>query len=181
MKERLVHNRYALAVLEAAPEKDLDRIADQFLEFANVLATNEEVRAVLADLTLDLDIQYEALRALGQKAQLDPILLRLLDLVVHNRKTPYLLGMAREFRRLVDVHFGRIEVAVRIGRDIPADQEERLRKKLAEVTGKQVRLKKNIDSKMLGGIAVTIGNLVIDKTMRGTLAAIRRRLLEEKN
>ncbi len=177
MKEKLVYNRYALALLNAAPEEDLDALAVQFREFAEVLATHADIQALLADLTLDLDIQFDALRALGERAELDPLLLRLLDLVVHNRKTPYLLGMAHAFRGFVDRHFKRAVAKVRSAFPLTKSQTEALEKKLAEVTELSVRVEAEVDKELLGGISVQIGNLVVDRSLRTQVLEFKKQLL----
>lgn len=177
MKEKLVYNRYALALLQAAPEEQLDALADQFREFADVLATNPDIQAVLSDLTLNLDVQFEALRALGEKAELDPLLLRLLDLVVHNRKTPYLLGMAQAFRAFVDKHFKRAVAKVRSAFPLTEGQTQALEQKLAEVSKLSVRIESEVDEQLLGGISVQIGNLVVDRSLRTQVLEFKKQLL----
>ncbi len=177
MKGQLVYRRYAAALMAASRLERLDRKATQFKEFAEVLETNPDVQRVLTNQTLDLDIQFQALRALGEKAELEPVLLRLLDLVVHNRKTPYLRGIANAFSDLVDAHFKRVVAHVRSAFPLTASQVEALENKIAEVSKKSVRVEVEVDPELLGGISVQIGNLVVDRSLRTQLKELKNSML----
>ena len=56
------------------------------------------------------------------------------------------------------------------------DQETRLAAALANATGKQVSLKAIVDPSVLGGVLATVGDTVIDGSVRTRLEQLKSRL-----
>ena len=56
------------------------------------------------------------------------------------------------------------------------DQQTRLAAALANATGKQVNLKVVVDPSVLGGIVATVGDTVIDGSVRTPLDQLKSRL-----
>ncbi len=59
---------------------------------------------------------------------------------------------------------------------LTADQEQRLAAAINNATGKQVNLKVTVDPTVLGGIVATIGDTVIDGTVRTRIDQLKSRL-----
>jgi F-type H+-transporting ATPase subunit delta len=59
---------------------------------------------------------------------------------------------------------------------LTADQETRLAAALANATGKQVNLKVVVDPSVLGGLVATVGDTVIDGTVRTRIEQLKSRL-----
>jgi F-type H+-transporting ATPase subunit delta len=59
---------------------------------------------------------------------------------------------------------------------LSAEQEERLRAALASATGKQVNLKVVVDPSVLGGLVATVGDTVIDGSVRTRIDQLKSRL-----
>ena len=66
---------------------------------------------------------------------------------------------------------------------VPLDdaQQQRLAAALSQATGKQVEVKVVVDEKVLGGLVATIGDTVIDGTVRHRLAQLKERSDMERN
>lgn len=56
------------------------------------------------------------------------------------------------------------------------DQQDRLKAALANATGKQVNLKVIVDPSILGGIVATVGDIVIDGSVRTRVDQLKSRL-----
>jgi len=56
------------------------------------------------------------------------------------------------------------------------DQQNRLRAALANATGKQVNLKVIVDPAVLGGLVATVGDTVIDGSVRTRVDQLKSRL-----
>jgi len=59
---------------------------------------------------------------------------------------------------------------------LTSDQQDRLRAALANATGRNVNLKVVVDPAVLGGIVATVGDTVIDGTVRSRLDQLKSRL-----
>jgi F-type H+-transporting ATPase subunit delta len=92
-------------------------------------------------------------------------------------------GRTRDLPAIVDKLVARastakhLEVAeVRTAVALTADQEARLAAALANTTGKQVNLKVIVDPSVLGGLVATVGDTVIDGTVRTRIEQLKSRL-----
>ena len=56
------------------------------------------------------------------------------------------------------------------------DQQDRLKAAIANATGKDVSLKVVVDPSVLGGLVATVGDTVIDGTVRTHLDQLKSRL-----
>ena len=92
-------------------------------------------------------------------------------------------GRTRDLPAIVDLLVARAssakhqEVAeVRTAVALTADQETRLAAALANATGKQVNLKVVVDPSVLGGLVATVGDTVIDGSVRTRIDQLKSRL-----
>ena len=65
---------------------------------------------------------------------------------------------------------------VRTAVPLTDDQQDRLKAALANATGKQLNLKVVVDPSVLGGIVATVGDTVIDDTVRTRIDQMKSRL-----
>ena len=121
---------------------------------------------------------YSALRSyedlLGARAT--PTTTQLVSMVIGS-------GRGRDLPAIIDRLVQRassaknLEVAeVRSAIALSEDQQTRLAAALANATGKQVNLKVVIDPSVLGGIVATVGDTVIDGSVRTTVDQLKARL-----
>ena len=92
-------------------------------------------------------------------------------------------GRGRDLPAIVDKLVDRasssknLELAeVRSAVALTKDQEDRLAAALANATGKQVNLKVVVDPSVLGGLVATIGDTVIDGSVRTRIDQLKSRL-----
>jgi F-type H+-transporting ATPase subunit delta len=102
--------------------------------------------------------------------------LGLLLLLVEKRREPLLDNVVEEFEHYRDRHEGRVQASVTTAKKMDADLAEALRAALEQQTKKTVVLDERIDPEVLGGIRVTLGDSVIDGTVRRGLQDMRRSL-----
>ena len=92
-------------------------------------------------------------------------------------------GRGRDLPRIVDKLVQRasttkqLDVAeVRTAVPLTGDQEARLKAALENATGKQLNLKAVVDPSVLGGVVATIGDTVIDDSVRTRIDQLKSRL-----
>lgn len=102
--------------------------------------------------------------------------LGLLHVLVEKRREPLLDNVVEAFDRYRDRHEGRVQASVTAARKLDPDLAEALRAALEQQTKKTVVLQERVDPGVLGGIRVSLGDAVIDGTIRRGLADLRRSL-----
>lgn len=57
-------------------------------------------------------------------------------------------------------------------------QAERLKDKLADITGKKILLKQKVDTSLLGGFTVQVGDRLIDGSVARQLETLRNKIMQ---
>ena len=167
---------YARGLFEIArAEGTLDEVEDELFRFARSLESSDELRSALSDALIPPAKRQAIIEdLLGSKATSTTT--QLISMVVGS-------GRARDLPAIVDNLVARassakdLEVAeVRTAVTLTADQQQRLAAALTNATGKRVNLKVVVDPSVLGGIVATVGDTVIDGSVRTRIDQLKSRL-----
>ncbi len=167
---------YARGLFELArAEGSLDEVEDELFRFARSFESSDELRTVLTDDLVPADKRQGIVEdLLGGKAT--PTTVQLVSLVVGS-------GRGRDLPAIIDRLVQRasssknLEVAeVRSAVPLSDDQQDRLKAALANATGKQLNVKVIVDPSVLGGLVATVGDTVIDGSVRARLDQLKSRL-----
>ena len=167
---------YARGLFEIArAEGTLDEVEDELFRFARSYESSDALRGALTDELIPAERRQTIVEdLLGGKATATTT--QLVSLVVGS-------GRARELPAIIDRLVARassskdLEVAeVRTAVPLSDDQKTRLAAALANATGKQVNLKAIVDPSVLGGIVATVGDTVIDGSVRTRIDQLKSRL-----
>lgn len=167
---------YARGLFEIArAEGTLDEVEDELFRFARSFEGSDALRTALSDEQIPPAKRQAIIEdLLGGKATSTTT--QLISMVVGS-------GRTRDLPAIVDLLVARAssakhqEVAeVRTAVALTADQEVRLAAALANATGKQVNLKVVVDPSVLGGLVATVGDTVIDGSVRTRIDQLKSRL-----
>jgi F-type H+-transporting ATPase subunit delta len=167
---------YARGLFEIArAEGTLDEVEDELFRFARSYESSDELRTALSDERIPVGKRLAIVEdLLGGKATATTV--QLISMVVG-------AGRSRELPAIVDKLVARassaknLEVAeVRTSIALTEDQQTRLAAAITNATGKQVNLKVVVDPSVLGGIVATVGDTVIDGTVRTRIEQLKSRL-----
>ncbi len=167
---------YARALFEIArAEGSLDEVEDELFRFARSYEGSEALRSALTDDMIPAAKRQAIVEdLLGGKATSTTT--QLVSMVVGT-------GRGRDLPAIIDQLVQRassaknLEVAeVRSAVALTSEQQIRLAAALANATGKQVNLKVVVDPSVLGGIVATVGDTVIDGSVRTRLDQLKARL-----
>jgi F-type H+-transporting ATPase subunit delta len=167
---------YARGLFEVArAEGTLDEVEDELFRFARSYESNDSLRLALTDEQIPADRRQSIVEdLLGGKAT--PTTVQLVSMVVGS-------GRGRELPAIVDELVQRaasakqLDVAeVRTAVALTDDQQARLKAALENATGKRLTLKATVDPSVLGGVVATVGDTVIDDTVRTRIEQLKSRL-----
>jgi len=167
---------YARGLFELArAEGTLDEVEDELFRFARSYESSDQLRSALTDELVPADRRQQIVEdLLGGKAT--PTTVQLVSLVVGS-------GRGRDLPAIIDRLVQRassaknLEVAeVRSAIQLSDDQIDRLKAALANATGKQLNVKVIVDPSVLGGLVATVGDTVIDGSVRSRLDQLKSRL-----
>ena len=167
---------YARALFEIArAEGTLDEVEDELFRFARSYESSEELRNALTDDQIPADKRQAIVEdLLGGKATSTTT--QLVSMVVgsgRGRDLPAIVDQLVE-RAAGSKHLAVAEVRTAVA--LTGDQQDRLKAALENATGKSLNLKVVVDPSVLGGIVATIGDTVIDDTVRTRIDQLKSRL-----
>jgi len=100
-----------------------------------------------------------------------------LMLVLGKHRIQYLESMTNEFQRLVKEDQGIVEARLITARSLDRALAEELREELEKATGKKVEMKLELDSILIGGIVIVLGDKIIDRSIRYQLGRLKDQML----
>lgn len=164
---------YAMGIYEIARgEGQADRVEAELFGVAQAFETSNELRTTLSDASIPLERRQSIVGdLLGTRAS--DLTVSVLGFLVSTGR----IGELGEIARAVSDHAATTankEVAVvRSAIDLDDATVERLAAALQRATGKSVDVKVVVDPSVLGGIEATVGDTVIDGTVRSKLDQLR--------
>jgi F-type H+-transporting ATPase subunit delta len=167
---------YARGMFEVArAEGTLDEVEDELFRFARSYESSDELRNTLSDEQIPPGKRQAIVEdLLGGRATSTTV--QLVSMVVGS-------GRARDLPSIIDRMVQRaasskdLEVAeVRSAVPLSEDQQLRLKAALANATGTNVNVKVVVDPDVLGGLVATVGDRVIDGSVRTHLDQLKSRL-----
>jgi F-type H+-transporting ATPase subunit delta len=167
---------YARALCEVArAEGTLDEVEDELFRFARSYESSDALRNALTDDMVPAGKRQAIVEdLLGGKATSTTT--QLVSMVVGS-------GRGRDLPAIIDSLVERaassksLAVAeVRTAAPLTSDQQARLAAALANATGKQVTLKTIVDPSVIGGVVATVGDTVIDGSVRTRVEQLKSRL-----
>jgi F-type H+-transporting ATPase subunit delta len=167
---------YARGLFEVArAEGTLDEVEDELFRFARSYESNDELRVALTDEQVPAERRQSIVEdLLGGKAT--PTTVQLVSMVVGS-------GRGRDLPAIVDqlvrraASANQLDVAeVRTAVALTDDQRARLKAALENATGKSLELKAIVDPTVVGGVVATVGDTVIDDTVRTRIDQLKSRL-----
>ncbi|MEB2345280.1 MAG: ATP synthase F1 subunit delta [Deltaproteobacteria bacterium] len=173
--------RYARALFGLA--RDQDRVDAVGQELATVIEAMRQVPALRDVLLRPLHPATErraALRAVGERLGLSPLLQHFGSFLIDQRRTRDLEAIHDCYQRLAEEAAGRVRGELVSAAPLESAQLERLRAALAQRTGRSVDLEVRVDPALLGGVVARVGDLVFDGSLRTQLAQLRASLTGER-
>jgi F-type H+-transporting ATPase subunit delta len=167
---------YARALFEVArAEGTLDEVEDELFRFARSYESSDALRSALSDEHIPADKRQAIVEdLLDGKATATTV--QLVSMVIGS-------GRSRDLPAIVDSLVERASNAkqldlaeVRTAVELTDDQQARLKAALENATGKRLNLKTIVDPSVVGGIVATIGDVVIDDTVRTRIDQLKSRL-----
>lgn len=167
---------YARALFEVArAEGTLDEVEDELFRFARSYESSDALRNALTDEHIPAEKRQAIVEdLLGGKTTTTTV--QLVSMVVGS-------GRSRDLPAIVDSLVARassakqLDVAeVRTAVALTDDQQARLKAALENATGKSINLKTIVDPSVVGGVVATIGDTVIDDTVRTRIDQLKSRL-----
>lgn len=178
MSQGAIAARYAQALFELGNEAgELKSLSEQITDFAKTYASHRNLALALSNPTMSHEEARSLLTAVAKKVGVSELGIRSLLVMAKRRRLSSISATATRLAELCDAKLGLVRAEVVTAASMPESYFEALKAQLESATQKQVVLKKSVDSALIGGAVVRIGDTVIDGSVRGQLEKVEKKLL----
>jgi len=163
---------YAKAFLETMPPGyDVDAFLGSASAISRAVAGDPRVKAFLAAPAIPVDAKRRVLDDLAKSAGVDDFGRRFLALVLEKRRILALGEILSAVRAARDQGLGIVEAVVTVAAPVGEPERRRIEEALARQVGRGVRMRIEVDPRILAGFVAKVGSEVFDAS---ALRAVER-------
>lgn len=171
-----VEKRYAQALFQVAGDK---KPAWQFVTDLNgvekTLTAYPELEEALLSPQVDKGVKKSILKQLFAE-RVSPPVLNFLFILIDKDRFAGLPGMLKAYTALCLEAKGEMEVLVETAVPLPEELKTALTQALSRQKGKEIKLTTGVAPELLGGMVITMGDRLLDLSLKGRLKAIQENL-----
>ncbi|MDV6378265.1 F0F1 ATP synthase subunit delta [Sporosarcina sp. GW1-11] len=177
MSQSVIAKRYAVALFEAAQEKQqTPAVQADLKELKKVFAGEKEFGEMLISPKFSPQQKKEFIGQFFSEA--NQLVLNTLYVLIDAGRIGETVNLINDFQELANEASGIAEAKVYSTRPLSEDEINAISTAFAHKVGKQsLNIENIIDPSLLGGIRLQIGNQIIDSSISAKLARLERQLI----
>ena len=154
----------------------LARVDAEFTAVAAAYESNDQLRSTIGDQAIPVERRQGIVEQLLAGKGAHPLTAQLLGMVIGAGRGRDLSAIASAIGNRNASSQGRAVAEVRSAVALSEDQQRRLGEQLAKAVGTEVNVKVIVDPSVVGGLVATVGDKVIDGSVRTKLDRVKARL-----
>ncbi|WKN29990.1 ATP synthase F1 subunit delta [Porifericola rhodea] len=167
-----VASRYAKSLLGLAVEKNvLKEVYQDMMLFKETCKANRDFVLMLRNPIISHEKKKAVLYALFQD-KFHPITLTIFDVITRKNREAYLPAIAESFENQYRHHQGIAKAIITSSVPLTEKLREEVTSLVAKQTGKKVELEEHVDSTLIGGFVLKIGDQQMDNSVKAKLKAL---------
>ncbi len=178
MTSKTIASRYARALLNSALPNKVDKIRQDLQATLAIYQSGAELPGILRHPMIPQSSKKAILTQI-LKGQVDELIIHFIETLITKRRISILPDVVEMYNLLADESLGIVKARVRTPFPISEPQQAIIKDKLARFTGKRVIMDIEIKPALLGGLAVKIGDRVMDGSVQARLRDLKEKLLEK--
>jgi F-type H+-transporting ATPase subunit delta len=166
--------RYAKALFQVARDHEMvDSIGSQLAAISQAVESHASIRNFLEHPNVDASVKVSLIKqAVGE--HLSQYVLKLLQLLIERGRASAISGVYGAFVSIADEALGRAHAYVTSAFPLSTQQQQEIIARFSNITGKEMSLETEVDSSLLGGIRVRIGDTMYDGSLATKLATLEK-------
>ena len=178
MSVQAVARRYATALADVVISQGEEReVQDELKAWEQLMQSNTQLLEVFRNPTIPYEQKRKVLNTLIARTRVRQTTANFLQVLLQNQRLAELGEVNRRFAQILEERAGVVSAEVTTARPVSASLQEALRSKLADLTGKQVRLNFTTDEELIGGMVTRIGSTIYDGSVRSQLQQVKERMV----
>lgn len=179
MSEIQVASRYAKSLIDLAEEQNaLEPIKSDIESFLKVIKENKQLAAILKNPIIHTDKKIAILESLFGKS-FHKIVLAFFRIVISKGRAEILNATALEFMNAYNQRNGIIKATVTSAAALTSENKKQLEDVVAQATGSRVVLDSKVDSDLIGGFVLKVGDRQFDASILSNLNKLKREFAQK--
>lgn len=181
MSVQAVARRYAAALADVVTSRgESQHVREELSAWEAMMQANTQLIEIFRHPTIPQEQKRGVLNELLKRSSVSPTTANFLQVLLQNHRLADLSEINRQFTQELDRRAGVVNAEVITARPIPREAQESLRARLAELTGRSVRLQFEVDDDLIGGVVTRIGSTMYDGSVRSQLQQIKQKMVGEQ-
>jgi F-type H+-transporting ATPase subunit delta len=178
-----VSTRYANALADVVTGAGSALLAEdalaQLRAFEAALHASSALQNALATPAVPVARKRAVVGRIGYVLELGQITRNFLYVLVDHGRIGLLTPIIHTFELAVDQRLGYARLEVTSASELSEDQQDELRIRLEQTSGKHLRARYTVDRALIGGVVARIGSTVYNGSVRGRLDTLEHRMREQ--
>jgi ATP synthase F0 subunit b/ATP synthase F1 delta subunit len=165
-------------LLRAERDENVDEVEDQLFRISRFIDAQPRLASLLGNFAAPVEGRVELLNKALESAssEVNPIVRALLSQTIELLRDQPAAEAVLELAEVAVARRGEVVAHVSAAAELSDDQRTRLTEVLSRIYGHPVALQTQVDSKLLGGLRIAVGEEVVDGTLSSRLATARSHL-----
>jgi len=171
--------KYAGALFAIALEEGNEKqTGKELMSLSSTTAGSGQLSAALVNPMYDLKERQELGEAICERLECSPGVRRFLEVLVETRDVALLPDISGSYSLMEDEHEGRLHVVLEAPWEPDGETERKIKEKLHGLTGKEIILNYKVNSDLMGGIVLRVGNTILDSSIKSQLERVQEKIVE---
>jgi F-type H+-transporting ATPase subunit delta len=171
-------HRYAIALLEITREDgNTAKVLEDMQLIRSVILDNRELLLALKSPIIKYDVKQVILKQVFE-GKVQPITSKFIDLIASKKREAILHQVANAYIEAYKKAEGIVDIEVMTAYELDKNQIDALKKKLETELKKTVEFSFSTDAELKGGLAVKIGDTIVDGSVKHQLDRLKESLME---
>lgn len=162
-------NRYAKALFELAKEAGVEVVEKDLLALQALVGSNEALGLLMETPLISREKKEKVLSAILEKAGAQEISRRFVACLARNNRLPIIHAIIHAFVEKVMLHKNEVVAEVTSAAPLQSDSLVAISDTLTEALGKKVKLNVKVERKLLGGLVIKVGSVMLDNSLKSKL------------
>ena len=173
MSASRIAKRYALPLYDLARENDsLDLVKSDMDNFLSICKSNKDFVTMLRSPIIAHFKKADILKKIFE-GKVDNLTLKVIEIITRKNRENLLSEIAEEFIKLYNDYMGYQEATVTTTFALDSETRKTFEKVVTEISGKKPLLKERVDSHIIGGYILMLGDRQIDDSVSGALKDLK--------
>lgn len=173
-----IGRRYARALLDLANDQGkADEFLKQLLSIQSVLQSSQDISFLLNDPAFEASQRKKVFLTLAPKLGLADPVKNFLNLLIDRERIGFFNDIVSSYQELADDLLKRVRVQVKSASPLDEPSQERLKKLVEKITGKQAFLETQTQSDLMGGVVIKVRDMVFDGSLKNALHQLKEDML----